>query len=583
MISFLPTTSEELKELGWPQLDIILLTGDTYIDSPYIGAALIGKHLVSHGFKVGIIAQPDSNSEADITRLGEPKLFWGVTSGSIDSMVANYTASNKRRKSDDFTPGGINNRRPDRAVIAYTNLIRRYFKNTAPIVLGGIEASLRRVAHYDFWSNKIRKSILFDTKADILIYGMAEKSVYQLAKNLQTGKSYKNIAGLCFIDTTPPSDFTELPSFSECSTNKDQFILMFKTFYKNNDPISASGLYQQHDHRHLIQNPPSPHLSQQELDRIHEIKFSRDVHPYYKKMGKVKAQETIKFAITTHRGCYGECNFCAIAVHQGRTVISRSNESIVNEAKKLSSHPDFKGNISDVGGPTANMYGYECTLKLAKGACKNKRCLYPQVCKNLKADHKPYTKLLDSISRLPTIKHVFVASGIRYDLLFSDPSGVQCLSQIVKHHTSGQMKIAPEHTVDTILDLMGKPGSAELLKFKKNFDQLSLKAKKKQFLTYYFIAAHPGSTHNDMTSLKHFCLKELKCSPEQVQIFTPTPSTYSTLMYWTEKDPFTGKKLMVEKSAAGKEKQKITLTKKMGHKSKVIEDSRGKRANKRKR
>nr|MBF0221690.1 YgiQ family radical SAM protein [Desulfobulbaceae bacterium] len=569
-MSFLPTTLTELKSLEWPQLDIILVTGDTYIDSPYIGAALIGKHLVSHGFKVGIIAQPDVNSEADITRLGEPKLFWGVTSGSIDSMVANYTASKKRRKSDDFTPGGLNDKRPDRAVIAYTNLIRRYFKNTAPIVLGGIEASLRRIAHYDFWTDKVRKSILFDSKADILIYGMAEKSIYHLANNLQADKSSKNIPGLCYIDSSAPTDFIELPTFDECTTDKDQFSRMFNEFYKNNDPLTASGLYQQYDSRYLIQNPPSPHLSTHELDSIHEINFSRNVHPYYAKLGKVKAQETIKFAITTHRGCYGECNFCAIAVHQGRTVISRSSESIINEAKKLSAHPEFKGNISDVGGPTANMYGYECKQKLTIGACKNKRCLYPQICKNLKANHKPYSKLLDSIMTLPNIKNVFVASGIRYDLLSSDSSGDQCLSQIVRHHTSGQMKIAPEHTVDKILAVMGKPGSSELLKFKKKFDQLSSGAGKKQFLTYYFIAAHPGSTLEDMTKLKSFCFKELNCSPEQVQIFTPTPSTYSTLMYWTERDPFTGKKLTVEKSAARKENQKTTLTKKPGTKSNGI-------------
>ena len=564
MINFLSTTRKEFEELGWHQVDIILLTGDTYIDSPYIGAALIGKYLVLQGFKVGIIAQPDVNSEIDITRLGEPKLFWGVTSGSVDSMVANYTPLKKRRKSDDFTPGGINNRRPDRAIIIYTNLIKQYFKNTAPIVLGGIEASLRRVAHYDYWSNKIRKSILFDAKADILIYGMAEKSISQLAKNIRSKQTYKHIHGLCFIDTIAPDNFINLPSFSECAKDKDKFTKMFTTFYQNNDPTTASGLCQRYDNRYLIQNPPAPILTVSELDSIYNIKYSRNVHPYYQNLGKVKAQDTIKFSLTTHRGCYGECNFCAIAVHQGRTVISRSTGSIIREAKHLTSHPDFKGNISDVGGPTANMYGYECDRKQVKGVCINKRCIYPQVCKNLPVNHATYTTLLEAISKIPKVKRVFVASGIRYDLLFSDKKGPLCLRQIVSKHTSGQMKIAPEHTVGKILAVMGKPGSSQLIEFKRQFDDLSKQANKKQFLTYYFIAAHPGTTMADMKSLKEFCLTKLNCAPEQVQIFTPTPSTYSTLMYWTERDPFTGKKLMVEKNTSQKERQKAILTRKPG-------------------
>jgi len=566
MTSFLPTTKKELIALGWRQLDVILLTGDTYIDSPYIGAALIGKHLAAHGFKVGIIAQPDLTSATDITRLGEPKLFWGVTSGSVDSMVANYTPLKKRRKSDDFTPGGINNCRPDRAVIVYTNLIKHYFKNTVPIVLGGIEASLRRIAHYDFWSNQIRKSILFDAKADILVYGMAEKSIIQVAQNIQANQTYRNIPGICYVDNSTPDNFIQLPDFNECATDKKTFTRMFTTFYKNNDPQTAFGLYQRYDNRYLIQNPPTPLLTVPELDRIYDLKFSRNVHPFYQKLGKVKAQDTIKFAITTHRGCYGECNFCAIAVHQGRTVISRSTGSIINEAKLLTAHPDFKGTISDVGGPTANMYGYECNRKKVKGACKNKRCIFPEVCKSLPVTHSTYAKVLDAIAGLPKVKHVFVASGIRYDLIFSDKNGQRCLQQIVQKHTSGQMKIAPEHTVEKILTLMGKPGSTQLIDFKRQFDTLSRHTNKNQFLTYYFIAAHPGSSLEDMKSLKEYCLTKLNCSPEQVQIFTPTPSTYSTLMYWTERDPVTGRKLAVEKNASQKEKQKNILTRKQWRK-----------------
>lgn len=562
MITFLPTTKKEIKALGWSGLDIILVTGDTYIDSPYIGAALIGKHLVSQGFKVGIIAQPDISSDTDITRLGEPNLFWGVTGGSIDSMVANYTPLKKHRKSDDFTPGGINNRRPDRAVIVYSNLIRRYFKNTVPIVLGGIEASLRRIAHYDFWSNSIRKSILFDAKADLLVYGMAENTVSLLANALQIGKLCTGIPGLCYIDTTVPDSHLHLPDFNTVATDKIKFKEMFITFYQNNDPLTARGLGQRYDNRYLVQNPPAPHLSTRELDAIHEITFSRDIHPYYKKQGAVRAQDTIQFAITTHRGCYGECSFCAIAVHQGRTVLSRSQQSIIHEAQHLTTHPDFKGVISDVGGPTANMYGFECKKKLSKGVCQDKKCLHPKVCKGLKINHTAYTTVLSELSKLPHIKHVFVASGLRYDLFSADPNGLRCLERIVAHHTSGQMKVAPEHTVDKILTLMGKPSADQLLEFKQTFDKLTAKAGKNQFLTYYFIAAHPGSDMEDMRAVKTFCQAKLQCSPEQVQIFTPTPSTYSTLMYWTEIDPSTGQKMFVEKTSSRKEEQKRIVTEK---------------------
>ncbi len=561
---FLPTTKDELHSLGWERPDIILVTGDTYIDSPYIGVAVIGKVLLKAGFRTAIIAQPDITSDMDIKRLGEPKLFWGVSGGCIDSLVANYTASKKRRKKDDYTPGGINNRRPDRAVIQYSNLIRRCFKDTVPIVLGGIEASLRRICHYDFWSDKIRKSILFDAKADYLVYGMGEKTVVELAQCFQNENSADNLAGLCFISKEKRDDYRELPSFDDVKFDHQKFIRMFDIFYRNNDPITAQGLFQKQDTRYLVQNPPSRYLTREKLDYVHDLDYERDLHPYYAKSGDVRALDTIRFSIPIHRGCYGECNFCAISVHQGRTVRWRSEKSILREAKVISNLPGFKGVITDAGGPTANMYGFECAKKLKKGSCIDKRCLYPKVCPSLKPDHLRLIKLLKKLRSVKGVKHVFTASGIRYDLLFSDrKNGREYLKEIVGHHVSGQLKIAPEHSEDNVLSLMAKPGRESLLDFKREFDLLSKKAYKRQFLTYYLIAAHPGCTEIDMRNLKKFTNKSLKINPEQVQIFTPTPSTYSSLMYHTCLDPFTGKKIFVEKSFKGREKQKqIVIEKK---------------------
>ena len=560
---FLPTTPQELSQLGWDQLDVILVTGDSYIDSPYIGTAVIGNLLSKTGYRVGVIAQPDVHSSQDICRLGEPRLFWGVTAGSIDSMVANYTALKKRRKSDDYTPGGINDRRPNRATIVYTNLIRRFYKNTPPIVLGGIEASLRRIAHYDFWSNRVRASLLFDAKADNILYGMAEKSVLELAEGLRAGNDVRGIRGLCYIARQEKDAYLELPSYEVVRNNNSAFIDMFHTFYQNNDPLSAQGLFQKHGDRFLIQNPPGSYLTQSELDDVYDLDFQRAQHPYYEEQGKVRALETIKFSIPTHRGCYGECNFCAIAVHEGRTVRWRSQQSIQNEARQLTRLPDFKGYILDVGGPTANMYGFECEKKLSQGSCPKKHCLYPQVCPLLKVDHGPQLELLKEIRRIEGVKKVFVASGIRYDMLLSDQKcGTQYLQEVVEHHVSGQMKVAPEHTQDGVLKHMGKPGTQSLLEFKDLFDSSTRAVGKKQFLTYYLIAAHPGCSEEDMKDLKRFATRRLKINPEQVQIFTPTPSTYSSLMYYTETDPFTREPIFVEKEPHKKERQKDIVVKK---------------------
>jgi len=587
---FLPTTPEELKSLDIDQLDIILVTGDAYIDSPFMGLSLVGRILESKGFKVGIIAQPDTGSDTDIKRLGEPRLFWGVTGGAVDSMVANYTASKKRRKQDDYTPGGINNRRPDRAVLAYTNLIRRYFKPTVPIVLGGIEASLRRIAHYDFWSNKIRRSILFDARADYILFGMAHSGIVQLAqvlnrerdrekageKTRKTGsyrgdpeQQLQDIPGLGYISKTPKG--IELPSFEAVSKDKNLYIQSFNTFYAHTDPLTASALCQAHQERYLILNPPPLPSTTQEMDEIHSLPFQRDLHPYYKKQGRVRALETIRFSIPTHYGCYGECNFCAITVHQGRTVYWRSKASIVEEARQMTRDKDFKGIIFDLGGPTANMYGYECSKKLNKGSCQDRRCLFPQPCPKLKPDHTPQMDLLSAIEKLPEIKKIFINSGIRYDLILNDrKKGRAYLKKLVDSHVSGQMKVAPEHTEERVLKLMGKQTIDDLLAFKNTFDQMTKAAGKKQFLTYYLIAAHPGCSSKDMENLRKFTREKLNIAPEQVQIFTPTPSTFSTLMYYTQINPFTQAPLFVEKDPRAKEKQKHMVTPGAGKRPKRI-------------
>jgi len=580
---FLPTTQGELNKLGWDQLDVILITGDSYIDSPFMGVSVIGKVLLDAGYKVGIIAQPDSQSPDDITRLGEPRLFWGISAGAIDSMVANYTATGRPRRSDDYTPGGRNTKRPNRATLVYANLIRRYFKNTVPIVLGGIEASLRRIAHYDYWEDSIRRSVLFDAKADYLIYGMAEGSVLELVETLDKNGDPRKIRGLCYTDKNIPADYLELPSYEQIIEDKDAFIDMFHTFYRNNDPLNAKGLVQRHQDRYLIQNPPYPNLSQKALDKVYALDYERAQHPYYEKDGKVKALETIRFSIPTHRGCYGECNFCAIAVHEGRTVRWRSQESIINEAKVIASLSDFQGYIYDLSGPTANMYGFECPIKLRKGACLDKGCIYPEVCPALPVDHKIQTDLLKKLREVEGVKKVFIGSGLRYDLILSDKeNGEAYLKELVQHHISGQLKIAPEHTQPKVLERMRKPGVDKLFEFKSRFDAMNEKVHKNQFLSYYLIAAYPGCTLGDMQALKAFATKELGVLPEQVQVFTPTPSTYASVMYYTEKDPFTGEKLYVEKNPAAKKRQKEIITGHNAPPKSHQRSGRGKKASKHK-
>ncbi|MEA1879272.1 MAG: YgiQ family radical SAM protein [Campylobacterota bacterium] len=555
---FLPTTKAEMDARGWKQCDVILVSGDAYIDSPFIGVATVGRMLQARGYKVGIIGQPDVKSDKDIKRLGEPRLYWGVSGGSIDSMVANYTATKKFRNSDDYTPGGKNTKRPDRAVLVYTNLIRQNFKNTVPVVLGGIEASLRRVTHYDYWTNKLRKPILFDSKADILIYGMGEMAIRELTFALDKGREWRGIRGVCYIDKEANEEYHQLPSHKECLEDKEKYIDLFDLFYDNNDPIAAKGLCQKVDNRYSIQNPPCDYLSEPEMDEVSALPFTRELHPYHQPEGKVKCLETIKFSIMTHQGCWGECNFCAIGVHQGRTIRTRSEQSIVKEAIKFKAYKDFKGIISDLGGPTANMYGYECNKKLKLGTCDHQRCVDSKhLCSSMKPDHTRVVGMMKQVRNIPGIRKAFVASGIRYDLITEDKKkGYSYLKELVEHHISGQMKVAPEHTEQRVLDLMGKPGKQTLVDFKKLYDKLNKDMGKKQFLTYYLIAAHPGCEESDMHKLKNFTTNVLKMNPEQAQVFTPTPGTYSAVMYYTELDPQTRKKIFVEKDTFRKEKQK---------------------------
>lgn len=557
---FLPTTAEEVKKRGWDAVDVILVTGDAYIDSPHIGAAVIGRVLEAAGFRVGVIAQPDTAADADIRRLGEPRLFWGVTGGSMDSLVANYTAVKKRRRSDDLTPGGVNNRRPDRAVIAYANRIRRSFKDTKPIVAGGVEASLRRIAHYDFWSDTVRRSILFDARLDILAYGMAERVVLEIARRLTEGEDLRNIRGTCVIEHEPPAGYLELPSFEDAAADKKAFLRMFDGFAAHQDPVTAQGLVQRHADRFLVHHPPQPHLTEQELDAVYALPFTRRVHPFYAQQGSVRAMDTIAFSLTTHRGCFGGCRFCSIALHEGRTVLSRSEASIREEARKIAARPDFKGYLTDVGGATANMYGIGCARQSARGACADRQCLYPEPCPSLKNDHVRQIRLLTELRNIPGVKKVFVASGIRHDLVLADKKhGAVYLRELIKHHISGQLKIAPEHTVSGVLALMGKPPARALAAFQTLFAKMNAEEGRKQFLTYYFIAAHPGCTLEDMRLLKTFAARELRLTPEQVQIYTPLPSTWSSVLYWTEIDPATGREIFVEKDPVKKQKQKDVL------------------------
>lgn len=560
---FLPISMEEVKSLGWDYIDVILVTGDTYIDSPFSGTAVIGKYLLKHGFRTAVISQPEIDSDKDITVFGEPRLFWGISAGCVDSMVANYTATGKPRKMCDFTPNGINNKRPDRASIVYTGLIRRFFKNTKPIVLGGIEASLRRIAHYDFKTDKVRRSILFDAKADYIIYGMGEVPVLEFARALQNNEDVKNIKGLCYISKELCDDALILPSFDEASTDKNKFHQMFKIFSDNSEAQSAKKLAQKTGDRYLIQNPPA-YYDDEILDEVCDISFERAVHP--KINGKVKALETIKTSVISHRGCFGGCSFCAIAVHQGRRVISRSESSIIKEVESITQMKGFNGIISDLGGPTGNMYMMKCKKMEKLGACTHKSCLYPNVCASMNIDHKPILNLLEKVGSIKGVKKVFATSGIRADLAVNDKlNGQNYIAEIAKNHVSGQLKMAPESADSKVLKAMKKPDNKSFLEFCRIYKEYSKKFHKNQFISCYFIAAHPGENEKEAQNTHNFIEKYLDFSPEQVQIFTPTPSTWATCAYYTGLDE-DGNKIYVEKQLSKKEKYKSII---MGKSEKI--------------
>jgi len=557
---FLPVSLEDMQKLNIDKLDFVYVCGDAYVDHPSFGHAIISRVLWEHGYTVGIISQPNWQNTDDITRLGRPRLGFLVSAGNIDSMVNHYTVNKKKRSSDMYSPGGKQGLRPDRATIVYCNLIRQAFKDV-PIIIGGIEASLRRFAHYDYWDNKVRRSILFDSKADCLSYGMGEKSIVALADALNNGLSFSDtiIDGCCYIlkDIKNVKDYIELPSFEEVSQDKVSYARATAIQYKNQDYISSKTLIQKHSDRYLVAAKPAKPLETDELDSIYELPYSFRPHPMYDLDGGVPAIEEVKFSITNSRGCFGECNFCALTFHQGRSVRSRSTQSVVREAIRMTKDADFKGYIHDIGGPTANFTHPSCTKQLNSGTCKEKRCLYPTPCKNMKVDHKKYLQTLRAVRNIPGVKKVFIRSGIRYDYILADKDDT-FLKELCKHHVSGQLRVAPEHISDNVLSLMGKPSSKIYDRFVKKFDEISLKLSKKQYTVPYLMSSHPGSTLDDAIELSLY-MKKHHINPLQVQDFYPTPFTVSTCMYYTGLNPLTMQKVYVAKNPEEKQMQRALL------------------------
>ena len=539
---FLPISKEDMKEAGIEQLDFVYICGDAYVDHPSFGHAIISRILEAHGYKVGIIAQPDWKDRESINRLGEPRLGFLVSAGNMDSMVNHYSVSKKRRTTDAFTPGGVMGKRPDYATIVYCNLIRQTYKHK-PIIIGGIEASLRRLAHYDYWSNKLKRSILLDSGADIISYGMGEHSIVEIADALDSGLDIKDIT---FIDGTVYKtrdresiyDAIELPHFEALKADKLEYAKSFYIQYSNTDPFSGKRLFETYDEKlFVVQNPPAKPLTQSEMDSVYALPYMRDYHPSYKELGGVPAIEEVKFSLISNRGCYGGCSFCALTFHQGRIIQTRSHESILAEANKIIWDPDFKGYIHDVGGPTANFRAPACDKQMTKGACPHKQCLFPKPCQNLKVDHSDYLKLLRKLRELPNVKKVFIRSGIRFDYLIYDNDRT-FLRELCEHHVSGQLKVAPEHISDAVLEKMGKPSVDVYNRFVKAYKDMNEKIGKKQYLVPYLMSSHPGSTLKEAVELAEF-LRDLGYMPEQVQDFYPTPSTISTCMYYTGVDPRT--------------------------------------------
>ncbi len=552
---FLPTCREEMNARGWKELDVLIISGDAYIDHPAFGSALLGRLLENSGFRVGILAQPDWKKAEDFRTMGRPRLFAAISSGAMDSMVNHYTAAKKIRHNDAYTPGGIAGKRPNRAVIAYAAAIKGTFKGL-PTVIGGIEASLRRLAHYDYWSDKVRRSILIDSKADLLIYGMAETALLEITRRLDAGEPLDNlreIRGTAFAANICPKDTIKLPSFEQVSESTEAYNQAFKLASEQENPFSAKALVQPHGNRNLIINPPALPLSEAELDQIYDLPFVRQPHPSYNE--KIPAFEQIRYSITSHRGCFGGCAFCAITHHQGKTVQSRSEKSILREIDKLSSQDDFHGTISDVGGPTANMYGLGCGNPKAEIICQRPSCIYPNICKNLTTDDQPATRLLEKIRQHKEIKHTFIASGIRYDLL---PRQQQYFADLLQYHVSGLLKVAPESTSDRVTEVMRKPGATVFTRFLEQFRQHSQELGLRQAVVPYLISSHPGCTLEDMVEVALY-LKRHRLKVEQVQDFTPTPGSLSTCIYYTGRDPFSGKKVHIPRTAKERRLQKALL------------------------
>ncbi|MBQ6899797.1 MAG: YgiQ family radical SAM protein [Firmicutes bacterium] len=563
---FLPVTIEEVKERGWNEVDFVLVTGDAYVDHHSFGTAIIGRLLEKHGYKVAILPQPDYKSAEDFRRFGRPRLGFLINSGVVDSMVNNYSVFKHRRKVDEYAPGGKAGNRPDRAVVVYSNRAREAYKDV-PVIIGGLEASLRRLGHYDYWSDKVRRSILLDAKADLLIYGMGERAIVEIADALDSGLDIKDITwirGTCHKAKDVSSfegdkEAVFLPSFDAVSSDKKEYARSFALQYANNDSISAKTLIEKYtDTVHVVQNPPQPPLEQDELDDIYALPFENEWHPIYNDMGGIPAFTEIKFSVVSSRGCFGGCSFCALTYHQGRQVRARSKESIVREVKELTKKKDFKGYIHDVGGPTANFRGPACQKQLKAGVCTNKDCLYPAVCKNMTVDHKDYLDVLRAVRRIDKVKKVFIRSGIRYDYLMADPERKEFIRELCQYHISGTLKVAPEHISDRVLYYMRKPSKDVFVRFCEEYKRTNEKLGMKQYLIPYLISSHPGSRLEDAIELALF-LKQYGFIPDQVQDFYPTPGTLATCMFYTELDPFTGEPVYVAKDMEEKKMQRALI------------------------
>lgn len=560
--NFLPINRSEMKARGWDQVDFVYVIGDAYVDHPSFGHAIISRILEAHGYRVGIISQPDWKQKESITEFGEPRLGFLVSAGNMDSMVNHFSVSKKRRSNDAYTPGGVMGKRPDYAAVVYGNLIRQTYKQT-PIILGGIEASLRRLAHYDYWSDKVKRSVLLDSGANIISYGMGEKSIVEIADALNSGIAVEDIT---YIDGTVVKvksldsvyDAEILPSFEEIKADKKTYAKSFYTQYCNTDPFTGKRLVEPYsDHLYVVQNPPAKPLSQIEMDDVYALPYMRKCHPSYDKLGGVPATEEIKFSLISNRGCFGGCSFCALTFHQGRIIQTRSKESLIEEAKQITQEKDFKGYIHDVGGPTANFRQPACSKQLTKGVCAKKQCLFPKPCNNLKADHTEYIEILRELRKLPKIKKVFIRSGIRFDYLLADKDQT-FLRELCKYHVSGQLKVAPEHVSDAVLEKMGKPEHKVYEQFTKKYYEMNQKLGMDQYLVPYLMSSHPGSGLKEAVELAEYC-RDLGYMPEQVQDFYPTPSTISTCMYYTGLDPRTMEPVYVPKNPHEKAMQRALI------------------------